>query len=108
MTSTLKTLTAGTMVAAALTIGSTQTAQAFGPEAYIGSVSLFASNFCPRNTLEADGKLLQISSNTALFSLLGTTYGGDGRTTFGLPNMKPPAKGLRYCVIVNGIYPSRS
>lgn len=45
-------------------------------------------NFCPRGWSTAEGQLLAISSNTALFSLLGTTFGGDGRTTFGLPDLR--------------------
>ncbi|MCB2067107.1 MAG: phage tail protein [Erythrobacter sp.] len=47
-----------------------------------------AFNFCPRNWAAANGQLLAIASNSALFSLLGTTYGGDGRTTFALPDMR--------------------
>ena len=46
------------------------------------------SNFCPRGSAPLEGQLLAVSSNTALFSLLGTTYGGDGRTTFGLPDAR--------------------
>lgn len=55
---------------------------------YIGIVKLFAGNFAPRGWLFCDGSLLRISSNSALFSILGTTYGGDGITTFALPNLK--------------------
>jgi microcystin-dependent protein len=54
----------------------------------LGSIQFFAGNFAPRNFAFCDGALLQISSNTALFSLLGTTYGGDGRTTFALPDLR--------------------
>lgn len=63
-------------------------AHACGSEAYISQVCLMASNFCPRGTAEAAGQLLAISQNTALFSLLGTTYGGDGRVTFALPDLR--------------------
>lgn len=56
--------------------------------AVLGTVKLVAYNFVPRDYLPCKGGLVQISSNTALFSLLGTTYGGDGRTTFGLPNLQ--------------------
>ena len=59
-----------------------------GQEAYIASMCPFAGNFAPRSTAFAHGQLLPISNNTALFSLVGTTYGGDGRTTFGLPDMR--------------------
>lgn len=55
---------------------------------YIGDVSIFAGNFAPRGWAFCDGQLLAISSNSALFSLLGTTYGGDGRTTFALPDLR--------------------
>lgn len=54
----------------------------------IGQMMLFAGNFCPRNWAAASGQLLSISSNQALYSILGTTYGGDGRTTFGLPDLR--------------------
>ena len=55
---------------------------------FIGEIRIFAGNFAPRNWAFCDGQLLPIAANTALFSLLGTTYGGDGRTTFGVPNLK--------------------
>ena len=54
---------------------------------YLGEIMKFTGNFCPRGTLEANGQLVSISANSALFSLYGTTYGGDGQTTFALPNM---------------------
>jgi microcystin-dependent protein len=49
---------------------------------------MFAGNFPPRNWAFCDGQLLSISQNTALFSILGTTYGGNGQTTFGLPDLR--------------------
>lgn len=49
---------------------------------------MFGGNFAPRGWALCDGQLLSISQNTALFSILGTTYGGDGRTTFGLPDLR--------------------
>lgn len=54
----------------------------------IGTVIMFAGNFAPRGWHLCQGQLLAISSHTTLFSLLGTTYGGDGRTTFGLPDLR--------------------
>ncbi len=48
----------------------------------------FGGNFCPRGFAYADGQLLSIAQNQALFSILGTTYGGDGRTTFALPDFR--------------------
>ncbi|MEE2879483.1 MAG: tail fiber protein [Pseudomonadota bacterium] len=59
-----------------------------GPDEYLGEIITVGFNFCPRGTMEADGRLLPIAQNTALFSLLGTLYGGDGRTTFALPDLR--------------------
>lgn len=55
---------------------------------FIAEVKIFAGNFAPRGWAFCDGQLISISQNTALFSLLGTTYGGNGQTTFGLPNLR--------------------
>ncbi len=55
---------------------------------FIGQIMMFGSNFAPRGWALCDGQLIAISSNTALFSILGTIYGGDGRTTFGLPDLR--------------------
>ena len=57
-------------------------------EGYIGEIRLFGGNFAPRSWAFCDGQLLPISQNTALFSILGTMYGGDGRTTFALPDLR--------------------
>ncbi|MGO9930512.1 MAG: phage tail protein [Steroidobacteraceae bacterium] len=57
-------------------------------EPYLGQISMFAGNFAPRGYALCDGQLLPISQNTALFSLIGTFYGGDGVTTFALPNLQ--------------------
>lgn len=55
---------------------------------FIGEIRLFGGNFAPQGWAFCNGQLLPISQNTALFSLLGTTYGGDGRTTFALPDLQ--------------------
>lgn len=57
-------------------------------EGFIGEIRMFAGNFAPRNWAFCDGQLLSISSNTALFSILGTQYGGNGQTTFALPDLR--------------------
>ena len=57
-------------------------------EPFAGEIRMFAGNFAPRGWAYCDGQLLATSQNEALFSLLGTIYGGDGRTTFGLPDMR--------------------
>lgn len=55
---------------------------------YLGEVKLFAGNFAPRNWAFCHGELLQIFDYEALFGVLGTTYGGDGRGTFALPDLR--------------------
>jgi microcystin-dependent protein len=55
---------------------------------FIAEIIMFGGNFAPRGWALCDGQLLPIAQNTALFSILGTTYGGDGRTTFALPDMR--------------------
>jgi microcystin-dependent protein len=55
---------------------------------FIGEIMLFAGNFAPTGWATCDGQVLSIAQYTALFSLLGTTYGGDGRTTFALPDLR--------------------
>jgi microcystin-dependent protein len=57
-------------------------------EPFIAEVRMWAISFAPRGWANCDGQLLPIAQNTALFSLIGTTYGGDGRTTTGLPNLQ--------------------
>ena len=106
-------------------------------EYWLGQVITFAGNFCPRGTLAATGNLLAISQYSALFSLLGTNYGGDGRTTFALPDLRDrspvhisddyrgmgivqnfganPATSksggslaMSMCIVTEGVFPSRS
>ena len=57
-------------------------------EGTIGEIRMFAGNFAPRNWAFCNGQLLSIAQNTALFSILGTTYGGNGQTTFALPDFR--------------------
>lgn len=57
-------------------------------EGTLAEIRLWAGNFVPRDWAFCDGSLIQISQNPALYSLLGTTYGGDGRTTFALPDLR--------------------
>jgi microcystin-dependent protein len=57
-------------------------------EPFLGEIRMFGGNFAPRGWAFCNGQLLSIAQNTALFSLLGTTYGGDGRTTFALPDLR--------------------
>lgn len=69
------------------------------PAPFVGEIRIFAGNFAPTGWAFCNGQLLPISQNTALFSILGTTYGGDGRSTFALPDLQgrvpmQPGQGL--------------
>ena len=61
---------------------------AAGPDDYLGEIMTVGFTFCPRGTMEANGQLLAINQHQSLFSLFGTTYGGDGRTSFALPDLR--------------------
>ncbi len=80
----------------------------------IGEIRSFAGNFAPRSWAVCDGQTLPIAENAALFSILGTQYGGDGRTTYQLPNLAPLKETdggetpIRYIICLQGIYPSRN
>ena len=76
---------------------------------FVAEIRIFPFNFAPRGWAWCDGQLLPLSQNTALFSLLGTTYGGNGITTFALPDMRglEPA-GVNYVICLGGIFPSRN
>lgn len=74
-------------------------------EPFLGQIQAFGFNFAPRGWSLCDGQLLPISSNSALFSLLGTTYGGDGRTTFALPDLR--GRSMLHQGTGNGLAPSR-
>ena len=81
------TLFFGAVAALLLSYGAQQTASA-QTSPYVGQLMLVGFNFCPRGWADANGQLLSIAQNSALFSLFGTTYGGNGRTTFGLPDLR--------------------
>lgn len=76
---------------------------------FIGDIVLFPYTFVPMDWMLCDGSILPIQQNTALFSLIGNTYGGDGSTTFALPNLigTEPVPGLRWCICTGGIFPVR-
>lgn len=90
-----------------------------GTEPWMGEIVTVPYTFAPRGFAFCEGQKLAVSQNQALFSLLGTNYGGDGRTTFGLPDTRPleaDAKKrarasqppFRYAIALTGLYPSRS
>ena len=73
----------------------------------IGDIILSVNGY-GQGALPADGRLLSISQYTALFSLIGTNFGGDGRAMFGLPDLRAFApNGLQYSICVNGVFPPR-
>ena len=86
-------------------------------EVYIGEVHLFAFDFAPKNWLPCDGRILPINEYETLFTLLGNTYGGDGRTNFALPKLNDyylqgganfgPYQFLCYYIATEGLYPMR-
>ena len=77
-------------------------------EVILGMVYMFSGTFVPDGFAACNGQLVQIAQNQALFSLMGTTYGGDGMTTFALPKLAAPTPGINYVVAIRGVYPSRS
>lgn len=84
---------------------------AMAQDGFMGEVIFLAENFCPQGTLAANGAVLPISQYTALFSLFGTRYGGDGRTTFALPNVeistRTPGAPLTACIRAQSMFPTR-
>ena len=82
-------------------------------DAFVAEIRVFPFNFAPKGWAFCDGQLLPISQNTALFSLIGTSYGGDGMKTFALPNLlnnRPFPADIsqgNYYIAVNGVFPSR-
>jgi microcystin-dependent protein len=72
----------------------------------LGDIILSVNGY-GQGALPADGRILPINQNTAVFSLLGTNFGGNGVTTFALPDLRSFApKGLQYSICVEGIFPS--
>jgi microcystin-dependent protein len=84
----MKRMLATIATGALLATGSAVPAPAQGQTPFIGQTMIVGFTFCPRGWVEAAGQLLAIASNTALFSLYGTTFGGDGKTTFALPDLR--------------------
>ena len=79
-------------------------------EPFIRQIELFPYTFAPRSWMYCEGQLLSISQYQTLYALMGTNFGGDGRTTFALPDLKgkEPIPNMRYCIALEGIFPSRS
>ncbi len=74
---------------------------------YIGEIIPWPANFAPKGWAFCDGSLIPISQNTSLFSLIGTTYGGDGKSTFALPDLRAVAPNhMTYSICIYGTWPS--
>lgn len=76
---------------------------------FIGQIQLFPYTYAPKTWAFCEGQLLSIAENQALFALIGTNFGGDGRTNFALPNLKgkEPDPNMHYCIALQGIFPTR-
>jgi microcystin-dependent protein len=74
----------------------------------LGEIRLFPYNFVPALWAPCDGQVLMITKAQTLFAVLGTRYGGDGQSTFALPNLKgkAPDPNMRYCIAMQGEFPS--
>ncbi|SHK18714.1 phage tail protein [Hymenobacter psychrotolerans] len=81
-------LLGGTLLAGTAAAGTRGAASVQGEYPYLGEIIMFAGTYPPRGYAFCDGQILSIAQNTALFSLLGTTYGGNGQTTFALPDLR--------------------
>lgn len=82
-----------------------------GNEPYVGERMVSAFSFCPKGYAPMNGQLLPLAQNTALFSLLGTSYGGNGTSNFALPTAKPivtaTGAALTQCIALEGVFPPR-
>lgn len=73
-------------------------------EAYLGEVRIFGGDRIPEGWAKCEGQVMSINDNTALFAVLGTKYGGDGRTTFALPDLRD--RNPTHMIALNGVFPS--
>jgi len=100
------------VVAVALSLACALPSIARAEQPYVGETLATGANFCPVGWEPMNGQLLPISENETLFQLIGTTYGGDGQTTFALPTAKPivSATGatLTQCISLFGIFPTQN
>lgn len=76
-------------------------------DSFVGQITLITTDWIPRGYLECDGSEHSIADHQVLFSIVGTKFGGDGRRTFGVPQIRAP-RGLRYVISTSGVFPSRS
>jgi microcystin-dependent protein len=83
-------------------------------EPILGQIQLFPFGFAPRGWAPCEGQIIPVSENQALFALLGDTYGGDGRSNFGIPDLRNAVpivtiyQKMWYCISMDGTFPQRS
>ncbi|HEY1630187.1 MAG TPA: phage tail protein [Rhizomicrobium sp.] len=100
------------LAAASATLLYAGAASAQQANAYVSQIMPMAGSGCPRGWTAAEGQILPIAQNTVLFSLIRNTYGGDGKTTFALPNLKggtigPAAQPVAWCIATTGVLPPK-
>jgi microcystin-dependent protein len=88
-----------------------------GDESFIGAIATFAGHFAPRGWMDCAGQKLPVAHHEALFSIIGTVYGGDGLHEFALPDLRPEVDGRkvdwsviyqpRQCICIEGLFPPR-
>lgn len=76
-------------------------------EYFLGQIVIFPYGFEPKGFVKCDGRSIKLGANDALFALLGTQYGGDGRSEFHIPKLEDPMKGVSYYICISGLFPSR-
>ncbi len=79
------------------------------PDPFIGEITLYPYAYAPNGWLKCEGQVLSIQSNTMLYSLLGNTFGGNGTTTFALPDLRgaSPLPNVDYYIAIQGQFPPR-
>lgn len=79
-------------------------------DVFIGTIMLFPYDFTPSGWMPCEGQMLNINQYQALYALIGVKFGGNGSTTFALPNLKgaEPLPYMRYFIAVQGLFPSRN
>ena len=105
----IRTMMAGIALAGTVAAAPSAIAQPMDETSYVGTIFLTGTDFCPWGTAPAVGQQLEAAQFPALFSLLTNTFGGNGQTTFNLPDLrnKAPVDGMQYCIVIDGIYPPR-
>lgn len=88
--------------------------KSYASDVFLGEIHLYSFDFAPQGWAKCEGQILSIQQNTALFALIGTTFGGNGTTTFALPDLRTAAvqfenspQPMCYYIALQGIFPSR-